>query len=222
MRSRRRKRGNKNTGRGCQMGWDGINRRKRNLSANGVSRPPTGAKVQPDKVSGMGIAVGGPAAGRLARLRPAGDPGTATYRCTRHDPPRRLRQLQLPEPVRPGTPSEGGLVLQVAVAPVPADLPEYDRDEWRHWTDEDGDCQNVRQEVLIAESAIAVEFSTDEQCRVSSGRWRGRTPAKWSTTRQSWTLTTWFRWKTPTARGRGPGTASASANSPTQWVMTTT
>ena len=78
-----------------------------------------------------------------------------------------------PEPVRPGTPSEGGLVLQVSVAPVPADLPEYDRSEWRHWTDEDGDCQNARQEVLIAESAVAVEFASDDRCRVSSGRWQG-------------------------------------------------
>ena len=77
------------------------------------------------------------------------------------------------EPVQPATPSEGGLVLQVAVAPVPAELPEYDRDEWRHWIDEDRDCQNARQEVLIAESTIAVEFASDDKCRVSSGRWQG-------------------------------------------------
>ena len=63
--------------------------------------------------------------------------------------------------------------MQIAVAAVPGDLPEYDRDDWLHWTDEDGDCQNARQEVLIAESTVAVEFSTDEQCRVSSGRWQG-------------------------------------------------
>lgn len=77
------------------------------------------------------------------------------------------------EPTQRVTPSDGGLVLQVAVAPVPADLPEYDRSEWRHWTDEDGDCQNARQEVLIAESSVAVEFASDDQCRVSSGLWRG-------------------------------------------------
>ena len=74
---------------------------------------------------------------------------------------------------QPAMPSEGGLVLQVAVAPVPADLPEYDRSEWRHWTDEDGDCQNARQEVLIDESSAAVEFASEDQCRVSSGRWQG-------------------------------------------------
>ena len=65
------------------------------------------------------------------------------------------------------------MVLQVSVAPVPADLPKYDRDEWRHWTDEDGDCQNARQEALIAESTVAVEFASGDQCRVSSGRWQG-------------------------------------------------
>jgi hypothetical protein len=78
-----------------------------------------------------------------------------------------------PDPVRGTTPSGGGLVLQVSVAPVPADLPEYDRGEWRHWTDEDSDCQNARQEVLIAESTVAVTFQTSDECRVATGRWQG-------------------------------------------------
>lgn len=78
-----------------------------------------------------------------------------------------------PELVETAIPSEGGLVLQVAVSPVPSGRPEYDRSEWRHWTDEDRDCQNARQEVLIAESATAVEFESADECRVSSGRWQG-------------------------------------------------
>ena len=45
--------------------------------------------------------------------------------------------------------SEGGLTITVAV--VPSDMPDYDRDDWRHWTDEDGDCQDARQEALIEE-----------------------------------------------------------------------
>ena len=64
-------------------------------------------------------------------------------------------------------------MLQVSVASVPENLPDYDRDEWRHWTDEDSDCQNARQEVLIAESSIAVTFKSPEECRVASGRWLG-------------------------------------------------
>ena len=56
---------------------------------------------------------------------------------------------------------------------MPSGLPEYDRGEWRHWNDEDGDCQNARQEALIAESSIGVTFQSDEQCRVVAGRWVG-------------------------------------------------
>ncbi len=63
--------------------------------------------------------------------------------------------------------------MQAFVAPVSGNLPEYDRGEWRHWIDEDSDCQNARQEALIEESTIAVEFTADDQCRVASGRWVG-------------------------------------------------
>ena len=52
-----------------------------------------------------------------------------------------------------------------------ADVPEYDRGEWRHWLDEDGDCQDARQETLIAEADGPLTYETSEQCRVESGRW---------------------------------------------------
>ena len=61
--------------------------------------------------------------------------------------------------------------LVITVALIPAGIPEYDRSDWRHWIDEDDDCQDARQEVLIAESLVAVTFETDRKCRVETGQW---------------------------------------------------
>ena len=69
----------------------------------------------------------------------------------------------------PASPQTKTLVL--TVAEVPADIPDYDRSDWKHWVDADGDCQDARQEVLIAESLVAVTFETDRKCRVATGRW---------------------------------------------------
>ena len=73
--------------------------------------------------------------------------------------------------------AEGGTeptaTLVITIAPIPADIPEYDRSHWRHWIDEDGDCQDARQEVLLAESLDRVTFETDRECRVETGRWYG-------------------------------------------------
>ena len=69
----------------------------------------------------------------------------------------------------PASPQTKTLVL--TVAEVPADIPDYDRDDWRHWTDEDGDCQDARQEVLIEESLEPVTYETDRECRVATGQW---------------------------------------------------
>ncbi|MBK1667390.1 hypothetical protein CKO28_05020 [Rhodovibrio sodomensis] len=55
-------------------------------------------------------------------------------------------------------------------APAPGGYQEYDRDLYRHWTDDDGDCQNVRHEVLIAESRVPVSLTADG-CRVVTGEW---------------------------------------------------
>ena len=61
--------------------------------------------------------------------------------------------------------------LVITVAEVPVGIPEYDRDDWRHWVDADGDCQDARQEVLIAESLEPVTYETDRKCRVETGQW---------------------------------------------------
>ena len=55
--------------------------------------------------------------------------------------------------------------LVITVAATPTGIPEYDRGEWKHWTDEDGDCQDARQEALIAESLEPVEYEDDRECR---------------------------------------------------------
>ena len=71
------------------------------------------------------------------------------------------------EPAPPAT------TLTIAVAPIPSRIPEYSRSQWKHWADEDGDCQDARQEVLIAESLVEVTFESVKMCRVETGRWYG-------------------------------------------------
>ncbi len=62
-------------------------------------------------------------------------------------------------------------VLRVTVSAVPATLPDYDRNDWKQWTDADRDCQDARNEVLIAESRTRVAYRTDRKCRVTTGEW---------------------------------------------------
>lgn len=49
------------------------------------------------------------------------------------------------------------------------DIPDYERSQWGRWYDADKDCQDTRQEVLIAEGTDIV---LDERgCKVLSGKW---------------------------------------------------
>ena len=70
-------------------------------------------------------------------------------------------------------PSADFVTLTVLVAEIAEGIPRYDRDEWRHWTDADGDCQNARHETLIQESRAPVRFKDARRCQVASGEWVG-------------------------------------------------
>ena len=113
--------------------------------------------------------LGGPE-GLAAALQPGAGPPTAFFGAAA------ACNLQMaqgePGTVAP-TPAPSAMLLSIVVAPVPGAIPEYDRGEWRHWTDEDGDCQDTRQEALVAESVIPVAYEDAGQCRVASGAWIG-------------------------------------------------
>ena len=65
------------------------------------------------------------------------------------------------------------LIFTSTVLSASPACPAYDRKLWKHWIDEDKDCQNTRHEVLIEESLTPVTFKTDKGCRVVSGSWLG-------------------------------------------------
>ena len=47
----------------------------------------------------------------------------------------------------------------------------YNREDWNHWIDADGDCQNTRAEILIRDSQQPVRFKSSKQCKVAAGSW---------------------------------------------------
>jgi hypothetical protein len=48
---------------------------------------------------------------------------------------------------------------------------EYNREDWPHWIDEDGDCQDTRAEILIRDNVGTIKFKRNKPCNVSWGRW---------------------------------------------------
>ena len=46
----------------------------------------------------------------------------------------------------------------------------YQREDWKHWIDADGDCMNTRHEILQSQSVGRVKLSPGG-CYVSSGTW---------------------------------------------------
>jgi hypothetical protein len=47
----------------------------------------------------------------------------------------------------------------------------YNRDDWGHWIDADGDCQDTRGEILIRDSLKPVTYHSNAKCRVTGGLW---------------------------------------------------
>ena len=85
-------------------------------------------------------------------------------------PPTPTKGTATPTPTPTKTPTTS-TSLVITVAEIPSGIADYERRDWKHWVDEDGDCQDARLEVLIAESLVAVTFETDRECRVETGRW---------------------------------------------------
>lgn len=138
-----------------------------------IAKRPFGSVDDLTRVSGI-------AAGRLADIKAQG------LACVQSSTP------APPAPTPPPAPDPGPVVtdrITVAIASrqvlpdalrvllvsgevltIPSSQLVYVRDEWPHWNDDDGDCQDARQEVLIAESQTSVTLD-EAGCRVLSGHW---------------------------------------------------
>ncbi len=71
---------------------------------------------------------------------------------------------------------ESGLVrLRKEIWDDPPPPPsKFDRSEWKHWIDADGDCQDTRTEVLIRDNTGRLRYARNadgDPCQVTAGTW---------------------------------------------------
>lgn len=65
-----------------------------------------------------------------------------------------------------------GIILVIGLQVLQAQsLSTYDRDDWPHWIDADGDCQDTRAEILLRENRGVIGWKTTKHCTVVTGRW---------------------------------------------------
>ena len=62
-----------------------------------------------------------------------------------------------PTTVAPTLPQQyTGLVLSLEINEIVAELPEYDRADWRHWTDEDSDESTIVDRNVLAKELLGL------------------------------------------------------------------
>lgn len=48
---------------------------------------------------------------------------------------------------------------------------KYNRGEWKHWTDDDKNCLNTREEILVKSSLLPIVYKDSKKCSIISGMW---------------------------------------------------
>ncbi len=142
--------------------------------ATAPPNPPATATVAPTATAAATAAptpVTPASAASPASPGPTGTAATASTPAATALPPVPTTPAATPTSTPPESPPP--IQLEVVVTPIASGIPAYDRDEWSHWRDADGDCQDTRQEVLIDESRLRVSYESGPNCRVGSGLWVG-------------------------------------------------